>query len=243
MEHSMLKKVFLAMIIACFAYNTAKSEEVKMTTFQDSVAYAIGSQIGGNLKNDSLMFNLDMIKQGMYDALYTDAPKLSMEQMGAIMQKFQQELVAKQQATQQKAASTNLKKAEEFLTKNKSAEGVKTTASGLQYKVVTEGTGASPAATDTVVVHYEGKLLNGNVFDSSYERGEPIEFPLNRVIKGWTEGVQLMKEGGKYMFYIHPDLGYGERGAGQNIGPNELLIFTVELKQVKKASAVSPKGN
>lgn len=122
---------------------------------------------------------------------------------------------------------------EKFLQENATKEGVVTTASGLQYKVLTEGTGKSPKATDTVLVHYAGTLINGTEFDSSYRRKEPIEFPLNRVIAGWTEGVQLMKEGAKFRFFIPSKLAYGTRGAGRDIGPNETLIFEVELLKVR----------
>ncbi len=126
-----------------------------------------------------------------------------------------------------------LAKGEKFLEDNAKKEGVTVTASGLQYKVITPSTGKSPKATDTVEVHYEGTLIDGTVFDSSYKRKESIEFPLNRVIAGWTEGVQLMQEGSKYRFYIPSKLAYGTRGAGRDIGPNEALIFDVELIKVK----------
>jgi FKBP-type peptidyl-prolyl cis-trans isomerase FkpA len=126
-----------------------------------------------------------------------------------------------------------LAKGEKFLEDNAKKDGVVVTASGLQYKVITEGAGKSPSATDTVLVHYEGTLIDGKVFDSSYKRGEPIEFPLNRVIAGWTEGVQLMKEGAKYRLYLPSKLAYGPRGAGRDIGPNEALIFDVELLKVR----------
>jgi FKBP-type peptidyl-prolyl cis-trans isomerase len=130
-------------------------------------------------------------------------------------------------------AQSALEKGQQFLQENAKKEGVKSTASGLQYEVLTEGTGKSPKATDVVLVHYKGTLLNGTEFDSSYKRGEPIEFPLNQVIKGWTEGVQLMKEGGKYRFFIPSNLAYGSRGAGGAIGPDETLIFDVELLKVR----------
>jgi FKBP-type peptidyl-prolyl cis-trans isomerase len=131
-------------------------------------------------------------------------------------------------------AETPLEKGEKFLAENKSKEGVKTTASGLQYKITKEGTGKSPAATDRVLVHYEGKLLDGTVFDSSIKRGEPIAFPLNRVIPGWTEGLQLIKEGGKAILYIPSKLAYGPGGTpGGPIGPNETLIFEVELLKIQ----------
>lgn len=126
-----------------------------------------------------------------------------------------------------------LAKGEKFLEDNAKKEGVVTTPSGLQYKVLVEGTGKSPKATDTVLVHYAGTLIDGREFDSSYRRNAPIEFPLNRVIAGWTEGVQLMKEGAKFRFFIPSKLAYGPRGAGRDIGPNEALIFEVELLQVK----------
>ena len=128
----------------------------------------------------------------------------------------------------------NAKKAADFLAANKKKPGVAALPSGLQYKMLKQGAGKKPSATDTVTVHYEGTLINGTVFDSSVKRGQPLSFPLNRVIKGWTEGVQLMQEGGKIELYIPPDLGYGERGAGPVIGPNELLIFTIELLSVGK---------
>ena len=131
------------------------------------------------------------------------------------------------------AAQSGLQEGQRFLKENATKAGVNTTASGLQYKVLTEGTGKSPKATDVVVVNYRGTLINGKEFDSSYKSGKPIEFPLNRVIPGWTEGVQLMKEGAKYEFYIPPNLAYGSRGAGGVIGPDETLIFEVELLKVK----------
>ena len=134
---------------------------------------------------------------------------------------------------QNNPAMENIAKETRFLEQNKQREGVKVTPSGLQYQVVKEGSGKAPGPTDTVTVHYEGKLINGTVFDSSYQRGQPISFPLNRVIPGWTEGLQLMKPGAKYMLYIPSKLGYGVEGHPPTIGPNECLIFTVELISVK----------
>jgi FKBP-type peptidyl-prolyl cis-trans isomerase len=130
-------------------------------------------------------------------------------------------------------AQTALEKGEKYLAENGKRDGVKTTASGLQYEVLTAGEGKSPKATDVVLVHYRGTTIDGKEFDSSYKRGEPIEFPLNRVIPGWTEGVQLMKEGAKYRFFIPSNLAYGPRGAGADIGPDETLIFDVELLKVR----------
>jgi FKBP-type peptidyl-prolyl cis-trans isomerase FklB len=143
-------------------------------------------------------------------------------------------LLASPVAAAEGLPAENMKKANEFLAANKKKPGVVALPSGLQYKMIKPGKGKKPAATDTVTVHYEGKLINGTVFDSSLKRGQPATFPLNRVIKGWTEGLQQVQEGGTIELYIPPDLGYGERGAGPVIGPNELLIFSVELLSIGK---------
>ena len=137
------------------------------------------------------------------------------------------------------AATKNAAAGEKFLAENKGKPGVKTTASGLQYKVIKEGAGAMPKETDTVVTDYRGTLIGGKEFDSSHKRGEPASFPVNRVIKGWTEALQIMKVGSKYELYVPAALAYGERGAGQDIGPNETLIFEVELKEIKKPEAAA----
>lgn len=213
--------VFLS--LACSDTNA----QVELKTKQDSLAYAIGNQWGKNLKTDDLMLNTDLIKQGIDDSFKDDA-KLTDEQIQAVLMTLQQEVQEKRMKKQQEAAAGNIKKAEDFLAANKTKEGVKTTASGLQYKVLTAGTGKSPVATDKVEVHYHGTLTDGSVFDSSVQRGEPITFPLNGVIPGWTEGLQLMKEGGKVRFFIPPGLAYGAQGSGA-IGPNEVLIFDVDL--------------
>lgn len=215
--------------IAC----TDMQGQVELKTEQDSLAYAIGLQWGKNLMVDDLKLDSDVIKAGLEDA-YQEAPKLTDAEMQTILTNLQQKLQDKRMKEQQQASSNNLEKANQFLEKNKTAEGVKTTASGLQYKVLKEGNGVSPKATDNVKVHYHGTLLDGKVFDSSVERGQPAEFPLNRVIPGWTEGLQLMKKGAKYRFYIPPGLAYGAQGAG-SIGPNSLLIFDVELIDVNPA--------
>jgi FKBP-type peptidyl-prolyl cis-trans isomerase len=212
--------------IAC----TDMNGQVELKTEQDSLAYAIGLQWGKNLMVDDLKLNSEVIKAGLEDA-YKEAPKLTDAEMQTILTSLQQKLQDKRMKEQQQASSKNLEKADAFLAKNKSANGVKTTASGLQYQVMKEGNGVSPKATDNVKVHYHGTLLDGTVFDSSVQRGEPAEFPLNRVIPGWTEGLQLMKKGAKYKFFIPPGLAYGAQGAG-TIGPNSLLIFEVELIDV-----------
>ncbi len=205
----------------------------KTMTKQDSNMYALGMQIGRSLQSQGLNLNVDMIADGMRGFLSGNA-KLTDQQFQACMENLQQEAMAKMQAEQSAKGSANKERGEKFLAENKSKDGVKTTASGLQYKVVKEGTGRKPAKENTVKVHYTGTTIDGKVFDSSVERGEPIEFPLSGVIAGWTEGVQLMPIGSKFTFYIPSNLAYGEQGAGQTIGPNETLIFDVELLDITK---------
>ncbi|MDR0619465.1 MAG: FKBP-type peptidyl-prolyl cis-trans isomerase [Bacteroidales bacterium] len=218
------------------AAQAASAPEFK--TAKDSVSYAIGVSMASQLGSIPYEFNhslmLEGFKAGIEKKSLFDESKLQ-----AILTQWQQDMMASQQAQQDKAQSAgneqveaNKKAGSEFLAKNAVAEGVKTTPSGLQYKVLVEGTGAKPAATDKVEVHYEGTLLDGTVFDSSIKRGQSITFGLNQVIKGWTEGVQLMSEGSKYIFYIPSDLAYGDRGAGGSIPGGSTLIFEVELIKV-----------
>lgn len=209
---------------------TDMNGQVEIKTKQDSLAYAIGLQWGKNLKTDELVLSTDVIKQGIEDS-YKDASKLTEAQIQGILTTFQQERQEKMMKAQQEAGAGNLKKGELFLAQNKTKEGVKTTPSGLQYKVLKAGEGKSPVSTDKVKVHYHGTLIDGKVFDSSVDRGEPITFPLNGVIPGWTEGLQLVKESGKVRLFIPAGLAYGAQGSGA-IGPNEVLIFDVDLIKV-----------
>lgn len=199
----------------------------------DSISYAIGLNIGENVKQQKLDINPDMLAAAIKD-VQAGKQLMTKEQAQGVMMAMQQEQMKKME--EERAASGASAKAagEKFLAENKSKQGVITTASGLQYKVITMGKGAKPAATDKVKVHYKGTLLNGKVFDSSYDRGQPIEFALNGVIKGWTEGVGLMPVGSKFTFYIPSEMAYGAQGAGQDIGPNETLIFDVELLDIVK---------
>lgn len=219
--------VFMA--LAC----TDMNGQVEIKTKQDSIAYAIGTQWGKSLKMDELMLNTDAIKQGIEDTFKEDM-KMSEEQIQMILTNLQQELQDKRMKAQQAAGAGNLKKGETFLAQNKTKEGVKTTPSGLQYLILKEGTGKNPVATDKVKVHYHGTLIDGKVFDSSVDRGKPITFGLNQVIPGWTEGLMLAKEGGKIRLFIPSNLAYGAQGSGA-IGPNEVLIFDVDLIKVNPA--------
>ena len=195
---------------------------VAQNTIMDSASYSIGVLFANSLEQQGITeVNAEMIAAGLSDALAGNA-KVTTEEAQGQFQRFAQSKQAAKFESNQTAG-------EEFLAKNKTRDGVQTTASGLQYEVLQAGDGPSPSATDKVKVHYHGTLIDGKVFDSSVERGEPITFGLNQVIPGWTEGVQLMKVGAKYRFFIPYDLAYGARGAGQDIKPYSALIFDVEL--------------
>ena len=198
----------------------------------EKVGYSLGFMMAEGNKEAVQDLDLDTFEQGFRDGYEGKDSALTQEQMQEVLMAYQKEQEEKFVKDMETKAEDNKTKGAAYLAENAKKEGVKTTASGLQYKVITAGTGKSPKATDVVEVNYEGKLIDGTVFDSSYERGEPIEFPLNQVIAGWTEGLQLMKEGGKYEFYIPADIAYGEAG-NAGIEPNSTLIFTVELLKVK----------
>lgn len=209
---------------------TAKAQEgmPALPTEMDSLSYFLGLSLGYELQTPPFEANKDLIQQGFNQAFQNEAPV----DQAVAREVFQQLQVALQQAEQEAAAKEALSAEADRMTwfaENAVKDGVQTTASGLQYKILVEGDGPMPADTSMVEVHYEGSLIDGTVFDSSYERGESISFPLNRVIAGWTEGLQLMKVGSTHMLYIPPGLGYGERGAGSTIPPNAVLIFKVEL--------------
>lgn len=210
------------------------TSNVSLETKTDSVSYSLGYQNGQVLKQNNMTdINLDMMKSGMQVAINEDEAQLSNAEMQQIVQEYQQQARLEMQQKQMEEGESNKKKGEEFLTQNREKEGVQVTDSGLQYQVMEEGSGASPDSTDEVRVNYEGTLIDGTVFDSSYERGEPVSFPLDRVIPGWTEGLQLMQEGAKYKFYIPGELAYGQNPPPQSpIGAGETLIFEVELLEV-----------
>ena len=210
---------------------------------KDKASYSIGYDIGSTFKKQNIELNTDALIIGMKEALSGKEATMTKEEREKTLETFQKEMMEKQAAASKEAATKNLAEGEKFLAENKKKEGVKTTASGLQYKVVKEGTGPTPKETDTVVTNYRGTTIDGTEFDSSYKRNEPATFPVNRVIKGWTEALQLMKVGSKYQLFIPASLAYGERGAGRDIGPNATLIFDVELLSIKPpepAASVAP---
>lgn len=204
----------------------------EQSSASEKVGYSLGFMMAEGNKEAVKDLNLDTFEKGFRDGYEGNDSALTQEQMQEVLMTYQKEQEEQFAKDMQTKATENKTAGTAFLAENAKKEGVKQTDSGLQYKVLKEGTGKSPKATDVVKVNYEGKLIDGTVFDSSYERGEPIEFPLNQVIAGWTEGLQLMKEGGKYEFYIPSDIAYGEAG-NAGIEPNSTLIFTVELLKVK----------
>ncbi len=226
--------IFAAFSLALPLFGEEKSPQLKDQ--KDKVSYSIGLNIGFNLGRQNVQVNPDLLAAGIKDAI-AGKPQLNTDQVKEVMAAFEKDMQQKQKAAGEKNASEGAK----FLEENKKKEGVKTTASGLQYKVIKEGTGPQPKETDTVTVNYRGTLINGTEFDSSYKRGQPATFPLNGVIKGWTEGLQLMKTGSKYQVFVPPNLAYGDRNVGPDIAPNSTLIFEVELLGVKPPqSAASP---
>lgn len=215
---------------------TGSASAGAITSVQDSVSYSIGLFMAQSLKQQGMTdLNNALLMQGMNDALKGQKTQLTMDQAGQVMSAYQQNQLTARSAGNKKIGDA-------FLAANKAKAGVITTASGLQYSIDKEGTGAKPTATDRVKVHYTGKLLDGKVFDSSVGR-EPVEFPVNGVIKGWTEALQLMPVGSKWKLYIPAELAYGDRGAGQDIKPGSTLMFDVELLDVVKPdepAAVKP---
>lgn len=223
----MNKLVIGGLVVAAMA-TTACQKKVKLDTDEKKASYAIGQQIGGNLKQQNIDFDSDALAAALKDAA-AGKNEMSKDEMQAAMMKLQEMAMKKQQ----EQAEGNSKAGVDFLAKNKTAEGVKTTASGLQYIVEKEGTGPSPKKEDVVKVHYKGTLTNGEQFDSSIERGQPAEFPVGGVIPGWTEALQLMKVGGKAKLFIPPELAYGPSGR-PGIPPNSVLLFDVELIEIVK---------
>lgn len=210
--------------------------EAALDTDAQKFSYSAGYEIGMRLgQMGDVDVDLGALSAGLSDAYNGSDARLSDEEMAEVKQSVYKAAAEKRNAERAQQAEANLSEGQAFLAENANKDGVVTTESGLQYMIVEEGEGDAPSATDTVVVHYTGTLLDGSEFDSSHKRGQPATFKLNGVIKGWTEGLQLVKPGGKAKLFIPPELAYGERGAGAMIGPNQTLIFDVELLEVKSA--------
>lgn len=225
---SLLSIVFLFSV--CFAQEKAELKDQK-----DKESYSLGYQFGQNMKQQAVDLNLEVYTAGIQDALGEKPARMTPEEMRATVAAFSQRLKSAHEKAMQEQAVKNLAESKAFFEENKKKEGIKALPSGLQYKALKEGSGKSPKATDTVTVQYRGTLMNGTEFDSSYSRGKPETFPANRVIRGWAEALQLMKEGSKWQLFIPPELGYGERGQGR-IPPNSALVFEVELLSIAEAN-------
>ena len=228
------KIIFILLCLLVYSCQSTNSEYVhkpisEFSSSKDSISYSIGADIGDNLIGQGVDIDYNAFLTGLKTGYEKKEHMLTMQDRKALFKSVQNQIRQQQQIV----AKNALINAENFLSKNKSENpDVIETDSGLQYKIIKEGTGESPSSgMDQVRVHYEGKLVDGTIFDSSYEKGEPFVTRLNRVIKGWTEGIQLMKEGSEYEFFIHPRLAYGER-RNNNIPPNSVLIFKVELEKV-----------
>ena len=228
-----MKLVWTAALGIVLLASQVNAADKALESKKDKISYIIGYDIGSNFKKQAVDVDPDIIVRGMKDALKGDKGVLSDEEVKEIMTAFNKELMEKRAEEAKVTGEKNKKEGDAFLAENMKKDGVKTLPSGLQYKVITEGTGKSPKATDTVTVNYRGTLIDGTEFDSSYKRGQPTSFPVNGVIKGWTEALQLMKEGGKWQLFIPSSLAYGDRAVGNAIGPNATLIFDVELMSIK----------
>ncbi|MFQ5598312.1 MAG: FKBP-type peptidyl-prolyl cis-trans isomerase [Nitrospiria bacterium] len=228
----MFFRVMVMLMVGLFVPFAYAEEPLVLETQKDKVSYGIGLDIGTSFLRQGLDLDPKVLAAGIADAMTKREPRLSQEEIQKVLAAFQQEMRAKAEAGRKEVAEENLKEGESFLAENKNKEGVVTLSSGLQYKVVKKGSGETPKASDTVTTNYRGTLVDGTEFDSSYKRGEPTSFPVNGVIKGWTEALQLMTVGSKWELYVPSDLAYGLRGAGQSIGPNATLIFEIELLSI-----------
>jgi FKBP-type peptidyl-prolyl cis-trans isomerase FklB len=225
-----MKNLIAVAMIVCLVAGTSIAQDSTMSkSSNDKLSYSIGVNIGKNIKMERMQFNNEFLLLGIRDALNDSLTLMTEQQIDSTLTAVQQEMMAKRFAEAEK----NKKAGEAFLAANKKNKGVVSLPSGLQYKIITKGKGKKPKATQTVSCHYRGMLIDSTEFDNSYKRGVPAEFPLNGVIKGWTEGLQLMPVGSKWELYIPSELAYGEQGRGQIIPPNSTLIFEIELLSIK----------
>lgn len=226
----------IAFGVILVAGHVVAADESTMKEQKDKVSYSIGFSLGSNLKNQQVIIDPEIMARGLKDAYSGAQPLLPEKDIQETMMSFQKEMLVKQKATAEK----NRVEGEAFLFENKKKEGVVTLPSGLQYKILNEGSGRMPSSNDTVTVNYRGTLIDGTEFDSSFKRNAPASFQVKGVIRGWSEALQLMKEGSKWQLFIPSNLAYGERGAGPQIGPNSTLIFEVELLSIKASEAKEP---
>lgn len=230
-----MKSVVTAVLVLLLA-GIVYAESQGFKSEKEKLSYSMGVATGTQLKRQEIDVDTDMFAKGIKDVISGTPLMLSEQEVQETLMKFQKDLAAKQAEKTKEMSEKNKKEGEAFFAENKKREGVKTLPSGLQYRVIKEGTGKTPKETDTVVTNYRGKLIDGTEFDSSYKRGQPATFPVKGVIKGWTEALQLMKEGSTWELFVPSDLAYGDRGAGSVIGPNATLIFEVELISIKDAT-------
>lgn len=216
-----------------------KNVDVSLDTLSQRVSYSVGYDVAKNFKDNEFNLETALVLAGINDAQNGAEPRLNQEQIAATMAEFQQYMTEQHQKKSEAQAQVNIAEGDAFLAANKLKEGVVTLESGLQYKIITEGTGPKPLAEDIVQVHYRGTLVDGTAFDSSYDRGQPAEFPVSRVIAGWTEALQLMPEGSKWQLVIPSNLAYGEQAMGGVIAPNSVLVFEVELLKVVSDATTS----
>jgi FKBP-type peptidyl-prolyl cis-trans isomerase FklB len=226
----------LLLLIGCAAEEAKIAPELKLDTPKSRISYTIGVNIGKDFQTQKMDIDADVLLLGLKDSMAGTELRLTDEEMASEIESFQQEMQAKITAEMEAMVVKNKAEGEAFLAENATKEGVVVTESGLQYKILEPGEGDAPEATDVVTVHYRGTLIDGTQFDSSYDRGQPATFPVGGVIAGWTEALQLMKPGAKWQLVIPAELAYGERGAGQVIGPNATLLFDVELISVEKGA-------
>jgi FKBP-type peptidyl-prolyl cis-trans isomerase FklB len=223
--------VAITLLVLSFGLCTA-GEAPEIRDENDRISYSIGHQIGGDFKRQGVDLKPDLVVQGIQDALKGDKPRMTPEEMNKTLVELKRKVTAAQQEERKMAAEKSRAEGEAFLAENAKKEGVVTLPSGLQYKILKDGAGASPQATDNVTVHYRGTLIDGTEFDSSHKRNQPATFRVSGVIRGWTEALQRMKPGAKWRLFIPAKLAYGERGTGSAIPPNSALIFEVELLKV-----------
>jgi FKBP-type peptidyl-prolyl cis-trans isomerase FklB len=233
----MLTAVFCVFLLLAVC---SAGEKPELTSQKDKESYSIGFQVGNSMKTDAIEVSLDRLIESLKDAMEGQKPRLSQEEMNKLIVDLKKMAREAQLKKAQEQGEKNLKEGEAFLEGNKKKEGVKITESGLQYRIIKDGDGPTPKATDTVTVHYRGTFADGKEFYSSYQRNKPEKFEVNKVIKGWTEALQLMKVGSKWQIFVPPGLAYGQGGQGSQIPPNSVLIFEIDLISIE--SEGSPAG-